>query len=137
VTDDTLRNNIALGVSEEDISDKKINIAIKLAQLKKFIESLPDKENTLVGENGVRISGGQKQRIGIARALYHNPEILIMDEATSSLDNETELEIMSDINSLHGKKTIIIITHRLSTVSGCDSLYKMENKILNKIKKVK
>ena len=134
LTDDTLRNNIAFGIREEDISDQKIDIAIKLSQLGKFIETLPEKENTLVGENGARVSGGQKQRIGIARALYHNPEILIMDEATSSLDNETELEIMNDINSMHGKKTIIIITHRLSTVSGCDSLYKMENKILNKMK---
>lgn len=134
LTDDTLRNNIAFGIREEDISDQKIDTAIELSQLRKFIETLPEKENTLVGENGARVSGGQKQRIGIARALYHNPEILIMDEATSSLDSETELEIMNDINSLHGKKTIIIITHRLSTISGCDSLYKMENKILNKIK---
>ena len=134
LTDDSLKNNIAFGIQEEDISEEKIHIAIKLSQLTNFIESLPEKENTLVGENGVRLSGGQRQRIGIARALYHNPEVLILDEATSSLDNETESEIMNDINALHGKKTIIIITHRLSTVSSCDSLYEMKNKSLNKIK---
>ena len=136
LTDDTLRNNIAFGVKEEDISDQQIDMAIRLSQLAKFVDTLEEKENTFVGEDGVRISGGQKQRIGIARALYHNPEILILDEATSSLDSNTESEIMEDINSMHGEKTIIIVTHRLSTISKCDIVYQMKNNTLNKLEGV-
>jgi ATP-binding cassette, subfamily B, bacterial PglK len=136
LTDDTVRNNIAFGLKEDEISDEQINRAIQLSQLTQFIDTLEEKENTHVGEDGIRISGGQKQRIGIARALYHNPEILILDEATSSLDFKTESEIMEDINFMHGQKTIIIVTHRLTTISKCDNIFKMENNTLNKLEKV-
>jgi ABC-type bacteriocin/lantibiotic exporter with double-glycine peptidase domain len=82
---------------------------------------------TVVGERGVRLSGGQRQRIGIARALYHDPEVLVLDEATSALDNDTEAEVMSAVNALHGTKTLVLVAHRLTTVSGCDLLYRLEN----------
>jgi len=92
-----------------------------------FVENLPDKLNTKVGELGVKLSGGQRQRIGIARALYYKPSVLVLDEATSSLDNKTERSVMQSINALHGEKTIIIITHRLSTIRYCDYIYKLDN----------
>lgn len=126
LSDDTLRCNIAFGLSEEIIDENAIARAIKSAQLDEFINSLPDGLNTKVGERGVRLSGGQRQRIGIARALYHDPAILVLDEATSALDVNTEKEVMQAITALQGKKTLIIIAHRLSTVSNCDCLYKME-----------
>ena len=91
-----------------------------------FVKSLPDGLDTQLGERGVRISGGQRQRIGIARALYTNPSVLIFDEATSALDNETEAAIMDSINHLHGTKTMIIIAHRLTTIAGCDHVYRVE-----------
>ena len=127
LTDDTLRNNIAFGVPENGINDEWINTAINKSELKDFIETLPFKLETIVGEHGVKLSGGQRQRIGIARALYHNPQVLVLDEATSSLDNKTEGSVMKSINELHGEKTIIVITHRLSTISYCDYVYKLEN----------
>ena len=127
LTDDTLRNNIAFGVPENEINDEWINTAINKSELKDFIETLPFKLETIVGEHGVKLSGGQRQRIGIARALYHNPQVLVLDEATSSLDNKTEGSVMKSINELHGEKTIIVITHRLSTISYCDYVYKLEN----------
>jgi ATP-binding cassette, subfamily B, bacterial PglK len=126
LTDDTLRNNIALGIKDSDIKDKLIDEAIDKAELRDFIETLPDNLDTIVGEHGVKLSGGQKQRIGIARALYHNPQVLVLDEATSALDNKTESSVMKSINALHGEKTIIIITHRLSTISYCDYIYKLD-----------
>ncbi len=126
LTDDTLKRNIAFGLEEEDIDNEKITSAIKLAKLDNFVEGLPEKENTTVGERGVRISGGQKQRIGIARALYENPSVLVLDEATSSLDSSTEIEVMSSIRELIGTKTIIIVAHRISTMADSDFLYKIE-----------
>ncbi|UTR10569.1 ABC transporter ATP-binding protein/permease [Evansella sp. LMS18] len=126
LSDDSIRRNIAFGIESKAIDDKEVWRALEQAQLKEFVESLPDKLDTEVGERGVRLSGGQRQRIGIARALYHNPEILFMDEATSALDNETEQEIMKAIELLKGEKTIIIIAHRLSTIENCDLVFKMK-----------
>jgi len=125
--DDSIRNNIAFGVNEKDIDDNRIWEVLAEAQLKEFIESLPEGLDTQIGERGVRISGGQRQRIGIARALYHNPELLIFDEATSALDNDTETAIMEAIEKLHGRKTMVIIAHRLRTIENCDRIYRVEN----------
>ncbi len=126
LTDDSIKNNIAFGISEENIDLIALSSAIVNAQLDDFIRELPDGYNTKVGERGVRLSGGQRQRIGIARALYHNPDILILDEATSSLDSKTEEGVMESVNLLSNKKTIIVIAHRLSTVSKCDKLYEID-----------
>lgn len=127
LTDDTLRHNIAFGLSEEQIDDVAVNLAIQAAQLDEFVASLADGMETFVGERGIRLSGGQRQRIGIARALYHDPNVLVLDEATSALDTETEKGVMQSVMDLHGKKTIIIVAHRLSTVEDCDRLYRLEH----------
>ena len=113
-------------MNSNEIDEKSLNEATKVANLDKFVKNLPDGLNTMLGEHGVRISGGQRQRVGIARALYSNPNILILDEATSSLDINIEKEIMKEISKLKGKKTVIIVAHRLSTVSQCDKLFKLE-----------
>jgi ATP-binding cassette subfamily C protein len=123
LSDDSIKNNIAFGLEEDEIDNNKLQKAIKASQLTEFISQLPEKENTKIGERGIRLSGGQRQRIGIARALYDNPEILVMDEATSSLDNITEKYIVQAIEQLKRDRTIIIIAHRLSTVKNCDQLY--------------
>lgn len=125
--DSTIRKNVAFGVPDEDIDDEKVWHALKEAQLDEFVKSLPDGLDTGIGERGIRISGGQRQRIGIARALFEDPEVLVLDEATSALDNETEAAIMESINFLHGKKTLIIIAHRLQTIEKCDMVYRVEN----------
>ncbi|MCQ2080788.1 MAG: ABC transporter ATP-binding protein/permease [Lachnospiraceae bacterium] len=125
--DDSIRKNVAFGYAEEDIDDEKVWNALKQAQLDDFVRSLPDGLDSGIGERGIRISGGQRQRIGIARALFEDPEVLVMDEATSALDNETEKAIMESINYLHGKKTLIIIAHRLQTIEQCDTVYRVEN----------
>lgn len=127
--DDTVRANIAFGLPDEKISEKKIWKALERAQIKDFVESLPQGLDTMVGENGVKFSGGQRQRIAIARALYDDPEILIMDEATAALDVETEKAFMESIDALHGEKTIILVAHRLSTVKNCDRIYEIGNGI--------
>lgn len=127
LSDDSIRGNIAFGVDPVDIDDEAVWRALEQAKLKEFVLSLPEKLNTSVGERGVRLSGGQRQRIGIARALYHNPEIIFMDEATSALDNETEREIMRAIDGLKGDKTIIIIAHRLSTIENCDTVFRISD----------
>lgn len=130
LVDETIRENIALGIDEDCIDENRIWEVLEEAQLKDFVESLPDGLDTTIGDRGVRLSGGQRQRIGIARALYHNPEILVFDEATSALDNETEAAVMEAINSFHGKKTMVIIAHRLNTIAKCDMIYKVENEKL-------
>jgi ABC-type multidrug transport system fused ATPase/permease subunit len=124
--DDTLRRNIAFGLVENVIDDRAVQRAIEMAQLKDFVDSLPNGLETVVGERGVRLSGGQRQRIGIARALYNNPDVLVLDEATSSLDSETEFGVMKAVQALQGDKTVIIVAHRVSTVGYCDSLYRLD-----------
>lgn len=125
--DDTIRKNVAFGVPEEEIDEERVNEVLKEAQLYDFIQTLPEGMDTGIGERGIRLSGGQRQRIGIARALYHDPEVLILDEATSALDNDTEAAIMESINHFHGKKTLLIIAHRLQTIEKCDIVYRVEN----------
>lgn len=125
--DDTVRMNIAFGVEPEDIDDEKVLKAAKIANIHDHImENMPDGYNSIVGEQGVRMSGGQKQRMGIARALYHDPDVLILDEATSALDSETESRVMDSIKSLAGKKTIIMIAHRTQTLSQCDRIFMLD-----------
>ena len=125
LTDDTVRNNIAFGIRGDDIDDDKIWNALEQAQLKDFVQGLPNGLETVVGERGVKFSGGQKQRIAIARALYYNPAILVLDEATSALDNETENAVMESIEVLQGHKTLIIVAHRLTTIRKCNKIYEI------------
>lgn len=126
LVDDTLRHNVAFGVEDDKIDDSRVCEVLRQAQLEDFVNSRPEKLETLVGERGVRLSGGQRQRIGIARALYHDPAILVLDEATASLDLETEAEFIKAVGSLKSKKTILIISHRLSTLKDCDVKYQLE-----------
>ncbi len=125
--DDTIRKNVAFGIPEEEIDEGRLWEVLEEAQLDEFIRTLPEGLDTGIGERGIRLSGGQRQRIGIARALYHNPEVMILDEATSALDNDTEKAVMDSINRLQGKKTLIIIAHRLQTIEKCDLVYRVEN----------
>lgn len=125
--DESIRDNIAFGIDADKIDEKRIWEVLEEAQLKEFVEELPEGLDTTIGDRGVRISGGQRQRLGIARALYHNPEILVFDEATSALDSDTEKAVMDAVNSFHGKKTMVIIAHRLNTIAKCDVIYKVEN----------
>ena len=125
LVDDTIRNNIVFGT--KDASDERIWDILKIVKLDKFVQSLDRGLDSQVGENGVRLSGGQRQRIGIARALFHNPDILVFDEATAALDDETESEIMNEIYGFENDKTIIIISHRMSTLEGCDRIYRVED----------
>jgi len=130
LTDDSLRRNVAFGLPDKEIDELAVRRAIQAAQLEEFVNSLPEGIETVVGERGVRLSGGQRQRIGIARALYHDPAVLVLDEATSSLDITTEAGVMDAVQKLHGSKTIIIVAHRLSTVENCDRLYRLEKGVL-------
>lgn len=126
LTDDTLAANIAFGEDSKNINQEKVENASKIANLHEFVASeLPMQYQTTVGERGIRLSGGQRQRIGIARALYHNPNVLILDEATSALDNKTEQIVMNSINNLKKNMTIILITHRLDTLKNCDIIFKI------------
>lgn len=125
--DGSIRDNVAFGLETDEQRDEKVWRALEEAQLADFVRALPKGLDTEIGEWGIRLSGGQRQRIGIARALYSNPELLIFDEATSALDNETEAAIMESINALRGRKTMIIIAHRLTTIEECDLVYRVED----------
>ncbi len=127
MVDASIRKNVAFGYADEEIDDEKVWEALAEAQLDEFVKGLPEGLDTSIGERGIRISGGQRQRIGIARALFEDPEVLVLDEATSALDNDTEAAIMESINRLHGRKTLIIIAHRLQTIEKCDMVYRIEN----------
>lgn len=126
LTDDSLRRNVAFGLADGEIDEVSVQRAINAAQLKEFVDALPDGLDTEVGERGVRLSGGQRQRIGIARALYHDPSVMVFDEATSALDIATETDVMEVITALKGTKTMILVAHRLSTIERCDRLYRLE-----------
>ena len=125
--DDTLRRNIAFGIEDDAICEDRVSAVIAMTRLRAVIEDLPGGLDTLIGEHGIRLSGGQKQRVAIARALYRDPDILLFDEATAALDNETEHEITATLDALSGQKTIIIIAHRLSTIRHCDRIIFMKN----------
>ena len=127
LSEGSIAENIAFGIPAKDISLKQVNKALKLANLTELVEQLPDGVNTRVGERGVQLSGGQRQRIGIARALYHEAEVLVFDEATSALDGITEKIVMDAIHEFSGQKTIVMIAHRLKTVEKCDLIYFMEH----------
>lgn len=133
--DDTIRANVAFGLPADGISDAKIWFALEQAQLKSFVASLPKGLETIVGERGVKFSGGQRQRVAIARALYEDPDILVLDEATSALDTETETAVMEAIDALQGRKTLIIVAHRLTTIKNCDRIYEIEDgKVVERLK---
>jgi ATP-binding cassette subfamily C exporter for protease/lipase/ATP-binding cassette subfamily C protein EexD len=128
LVDDTIASNIAFGENLKDVNQQAVETASKIANLHDFIMAeLPQQYQTIVGERGIRLSGGQRQRIGIARALYHNPQILILDEATSALDNQTEKAVMDAVNNIGKNITIIIIAHRLSTIKNCDLIFLLDN----------
>ncbi|MCL2217896.1 MAG: ABC transporter ATP-binding protein/permease [Defluviitaleaceae bacterium] len=126
--DESIRENVAFGIDRSDIDEAKVWQALQQAQLKEFVESLPQGLDTVVGDRGIRLSGGQRQRVGIARAMYEDPPILVLDEATSSLDTETEKAVMDAIMGFKGNKTMLIVAHRLSTIEHCDIIYHVENK---------
>ena len=127
LVDDSLIRNIALGIPHDLIDHNAVLRALRAAQLEEFVSTLPLGLETIVGERGVRLSGGQRQRIGIARALYSNPQVLVLDEATSSLDTETERGVMDAVKALQGEKTVVIVAHRLSTVSYCSKIFSIED----------
>jgi ABC-type multidrug transport system fused ATPase/permease subunit len=130
--DDTLRSNVALGVEKDDIDEDAVRSAVYKSKLDEVVNQLQDGLDTPIGENGIKLSGGQRQRIALARAFYHKRDVLIMDESTSALDNETEEEILKEIREFKGKKTLIVIAHRLTTLRYCDRIYELENgKIIN------
>ena len=125
LTDDTIRNNIAFGLPRDQIDDAAVWNSLCSAQLEQFVKGLPEGLDTQIGEGGVRLSGGQRQRIGIARALYQNPSVLVLDEATSSLDTVTEGDFIDAVRALKGGKTLIIVAHRLTTIEHCDYLFRV------------
>lgn len=127
LADASVAENVAYGCDAEDIDRKRVKEKLKYANVLDFIESLPDGIDTRIGDRGVKLSGGQRQRIGIARALYRDPQILVLDEATSALDNDTEKSVMDAIDNLHGKMTLIIVAHRLTTIKNCDYIYEIRN----------
>lgn len=134
LSDDTIRNNVAFGISKNKIDDKKMWEALEKAQLKEYVESLPNGLDTVIGERGVRMSGGQRQRIGIARAFYRNTNIVVFDEATSALDYETEKNILDHVSQYSSDHTLIIITHRLNTIDSCDCIFKVEDGHISQVK---
>jgi len=126
--DESIKNNIAMGVQDDLIDEIKINYAVDSSGLKEFVDNLPNKINTIVGERGSRISGGERQRLGIARSLYFDSDIIIFDESTNSLDRDTEERIMNIIYSLKGIKTIFIITHKREILKDCNKIFSINNK---------
>lgn len=132
--DDTLMRNVAFGLNDEEIDEGRVVEVLQMARLENFLENNTDGLQMMLGERGVRISGGQKQRVGIARALYHDPEILVFDESTSSLDSMTEKEILQTLQPLKGRKTFIIIAHRETALKGCDVIYRIEDGNLSIVK---
>ncbi|MEL6208437.1 MAG: ATP-binding cassette domain-containing protein, partial [Pseudomonadota bacterium] len=127
LVDDSVRTNIALGVDAEELDEARLRHSARIAQLEEFItKELPQGFDTLLGERGVRLSGGQRQRIGIARALYHDADLILFDEATSALDNLTEREVITAVEALPGDKTVLMIAHRLSTLRDCDRIIVLE-----------
>lgn len=134
--DDTIKNNVAFGIGENKIDEDKLWQSLDRAQMKDFVEGLPESLNTVIGERGIRLSGGQRQRIGIARAFYHDPDILVLDEATSSLDDDTEKSVIDAINAIKNEKTLIIIAHRLSTIENCDLVFKVNEGKIRTIEKM-
>ena len=129
----SIKENVAFGIPKEEIDETRVIKSINLSQLDKFIDSLPDGLNTIIGERGSKFSGGQIQRIGIARALYNDPEFLVLDEPTSALDSNTEKDFFNSLKNLYGKKTIFIISHRPNVLKECDVVYKLEKGKLNKM----
>ena len=130
--DSSIRENITLGIGKSNIDDNKVWAVLNDVNLSDFVKGLPEQLNTFIGENGIRLSGGQRQRVGLARALYRDPEVLVFDEATSSLDIETERRITNEIMKLSGKRTLIIVAHRISTIKKCDKIYYInKGKIVN------
>ena len=125
--DDQLRRNVALGVEDAEIDEARVSEALRQACLEELVRQLPDGVDTFLGERGVRLSGGQRQRVALARAFYHGRSVLVMDESTSALDNDTEREIVDEIRQLKGQKTLIVIAHRLTTVQYCDRIYRLQN----------
>lgn len=131
--DASIRENVAFGIPEKQIDETCLRRALEEAQMKDFVDSLPEGMDTVIGESGVRLSGGQRQRIGIARALYNDPDVLVLDEATSALDNETEKAVMDAIDRLAGNKTLIIIAHRLTTITNCDVIYEVKDRQIKRV----
>ncbi len=127
LSDDTLARNIALGIKDENINYKLLDKAIKVSQLNELLNELKDGYDTYLGERGLRLSGGQRQRVGIARAIYNEPEVLVFDESTNSLDGKTEKEFMKEIYNLQNNKTIIIISHKKSIIENCEYIYSLNN----------
>jgi ATP-binding cassette subfamily C protein len=128
LTDDTIAQNVAFGVSAEEIDYDAVRKSLEMAQIAEFVEhELPGGLDSIVGERGVKLSGGQRQRLGIARALYHQPSVIFFDEATSALDQQTEREVMESIYALEGTRTIVMISHRLSTVQRADRIFMLQN----------
>jgi ABC-type multidrug transport system fused ATPase/permease subunit len=126
LADTTIRNNVAFGRKVGEIDDSAVWHALAVARIDDFVRTLPAGLDTPIGENGTRLSGGQRQRIGIARAVFRDPPVLILDEATAALDSETEAEVMNAVTSLHGAKTLLIVAHRHSTLRNCDLIIKLE-----------
>ena len=125
--DDTIRNNDVFGIDTKNIDDRKVWEALDKAQLREFVETSPKGLDTVIGERGIRLSGEQRQRIGIARAFYRNTNIIVLDEANSALDYETEKNILDHVTEYFTDHTLIIITHRLNTIESCDYIYKIED----------
>src|SRR5262249_55409291 len=120
--DDTLAHNVALGIAHGEIDAERVRRAVQTAQLDALVATLPDGLDTRLGERGVRLSGGERQRVGVARALYHEPDVLVLDEATSALDTVTAAAVQQALRALHGRKTVLLIAHRLASVRGCDRI---------------